>query len=54
VTGRVSLSGSRRQKKKMANTLGKIYECTKCGSRVIVTKPGGGALKCCGAPMQQK
>ncbi|MBF6568688.1 MAG: desulfoferrodoxin [Candidatus Binataceae bacterium] len=38
----------------MANQLGKIYECVKCGSRVIVTKGGTGALKCCGEAMQQK
>jgi desulfoferrodoxin-like iron-binding protein len=38
----------------MANQLGKMYECGKCGARVIVTKAGGGTIKCCGAPMQQK
>ena len=39
---------------KMANQLGKVYICGKCGSQVIVTKGGAGALKCCGAPMEQK
>ena len=38
----------------MANQLGKVYICGKCGSQVIVTKGGAGALKCCGAPMEQK
>ena len=39
---------------RMANQLGKVYICGKCGSQVIVTKGGAGALKCCGAPMEQK
>lgn len=38
----------------MANQLGKVYICGKCGSQVIVTKGGNGALKCCGAEMEQK
>jgi desulfoferrodoxin-like iron-binding protein len=38
----------------MANNLGKVYICGKCGSQVIVTKGGTGALKCCGGPMEQK
>ncbi|HUA34016.1 MAG TPA: hypothetical protein VMA09_10455 [Candidatus Binataceae bacterium] len=38
----------------MPNQLGKVYICGKCGSQVIVTKGGTGALKCCGAPMEQK
>jgi desulfoferrodoxin-like iron-binding protein len=38
----------------MANQLGKVYICGKCGSQVIVTKGGAGALKCCGGPMEQK
>jgi len=38
----------------MANQLGKVYICAKCGSQVIVTKGGTGVLKCCGAPMEQK
>jgi desulfoferrodoxin len=39
---------------RMANQLGKVYICGKCGSQVIVTKGGTGALKCCGATMEQK
>ena len=39
---------------RMANQLGKVYICGKCGSQVIVTKGGGGELKCCGTPMEQK
>lgn len=38
----------------MANQLGKVYGCGKCGSQVIVTKGGDGTLKCCGEPMQKK
>ncbi len=38
----------------MANQLGKVYICGKCGSQVIVTKAGNGALTCCGAAMEQK
>ena len=38
----------------MANQLGKVYICGKCNSQVIVTKGGTGALKCCGASMEQK
>lgn len=38
----------------MANQLGKMYVCTKCGSQVIVTKGGAGTLKCCGVEMQKK
>jgi desulfoferrodoxin-like iron-binding protein len=38
----------------MANQLGKMYICSKCGSQVIVTKGGNGALKCCGQEMEQK
>ncbi len=39
---------------KMANQLGKMYICSKCGSQVIVTKGGGGTLKCCGQDMELK
>jgi hypothetical protein len=42
------------QKISMANQLGKMYVCTKCGSQVIVTKGGAGMLKCCGVDMQKK
>jgi hypothetical protein len=38
----------------MANQLGKKYTCSKCGSQVIVTKGGVGAIKCCGVAMDQK
>lgn len=38
----------------MANQLGKIYVCSSCGGQVIVTKGGGGAVTCCGRPMEQK
>ena len=38
----------------MANQLGKVYICSKCGSQVIVTKAGTGQLKCDGIPMEQK
>jgi desulfoferrodoxin-like iron-binding protein len=38
----------------MANQLGKVYICGKCGSQVIVTKGGTGSMQCCGAPMGQK
>jgi hypothetical protein len=39
---------------KMANQLGKVYICGKCGSQVIVTKGGTGTIKCCGDAMEQK
>jgi hypothetical protein len=38
----------------MANQLGKVYICGKCGSQVIVTKGGTGSMHCCGAAMEQK
>lgn len=38
----------------MATQTGKRYVCAKCGSEVIVTKSGAGALNCCGEEMQQK
>ena len=38
----------------MANQLGKMYLCGKCGSLVIVTKGGTGTIMCCGAEMQKK
>ena len=44
----------RRQGTLMANQLGKMYLCGKCGSQVIVTKGGSGSLKCCGQEMEQK
>ncbi|MGQ9573505.1 MAG: hypothetical protein ACUVV3_10070 [Dehalococcoidia bacterium] len=38
----------------MANQAGKRYQCTKCGTEMIVTKAGQGTLSCCGQPMQLK
>jgi desulfoferrodoxin-like iron-binding protein len=38
----------------MANQLGKVYLCDRCGAQLIVTKAGNGTLSCCGSTMQQK
>lgn len=38
----------------MATKVGEKYRCEKCGSEFIVTKGGGGELKCCGQPMVKK
>ncbi|MDZ7378553.1 MAG: desulfoferrodoxin [candidate division KSB1 bacterium] len=38
----------------MANQIGKIYQCSKCGAQVIVTKGGSGTLKCCNVEMEIK
>ena len=38
----------------MANQVGKRYQCSKCGTEMIVTKGGDGSLSCCDQPMQQK
>lgn len=38
----------------MANEIGKRYNCSKCKAEVIVTKAGGGAVNCCGQPMEIK
>lgn len=38
----------------MATQAGKRYKCAKCGTEVLVTKPGTGTLKCCGQEMEQK
>jgi desulfoferrodoxin-like iron-binding protein len=38
----------------VANQVGKRYQCTKCGTEMIVTKAGDGEISCCGQPMQQK
>ena len=38
----------------MANEMGKRYACGSCGSEMLVTKGGKGALACCGTPMQIK
>ncbi len=34
------------------NALGKRYQCPTCGSMVLCTKAGGGAVECCGQPMK--
>lgn len=34
------------------NQVGKRFKCESCGSEVLVTKGGEGALNCCGAPME--
>jgi desulfoferrodoxin-like iron-binding protein len=31
---------------------GKRYVCSTCGSELLVTRGGEGALNCCGQPMQ--
>jgi desulfoferrodoxin-like iron-binding protein len=36
----------------MATQVGKRYYCENCGSEMLVTKAGAGALSCCGQPMQ--
>ena len=36
----------------MANELGKRYTCEKCGSNVLCTKGGEGAILCCEAEME--
>lgn len=38
----------------MANEVGKRYKCEKCGAEFMVTKPGQGAISCCGQPMKKK
>ena len=38
----------------MANLVGKRYQCSKCGSELIVTRGGEGTVKCCGEPVTQK
>ena len=43
-----------REDHEMANQLGKLYGCAKCGAQVIVTKGGTGAVTCCGVAMEQK
>ena len=35
----------------MANQLGKRYQCDKCGTIVLCTKAGEGAVLCEGTPM---
>ena len=36
----------------MANLLGKRYRCTKCGTEVLCTKAGDGAVNCCDQAME--
>ena len=36
----------------MANETGKRYVCANCGSEMLVTRGGDGAISCCGQPMQ--
>jgi len=38
----------------MANDMGKRYRCAKCGTELIVTRAGNGAVTCCGQPMEKK
>ena len=40
---------------KMPNQLGRRYQCETCGTMVLCTKPGAGAILCCEAemPVQQ-
>ena len=38
----------------MANQMGKRYVCKKCGTELVVTRAGEGAVKCCGEEMQLK
>jgi hypothetical protein len=36
------------------NELGKRYVCQTCGGELLCTKPGPGAVECCGTPMELK
>ena len=36
----------------MANQLGKRYRCAVCGTEVLCTKAGGGAIVCCAQEME--
>ena len=38
----------------MPNQLGKRFECAVCGTEVLCTKAGDGAVECCGQEMQLK
>ncbi len=38
----------------MANTLGKRYQCEKCGAEVLCNRAGTGAVECCDTPMKIK
>lgn len=39
----------------MPNQLGRRYQCESCGTMVLCTKPGAGAILCCQSemPVQQ-
>ena len=36
----------------MANQLGKRYRCEECGTMVLCTKAGEGAIQCCAEAME--
>ena len=38
----------------MANQLGKRFECAACGTEVLCTRAGEGAVQCCGQEMSLK
>jgi hypothetical protein len=40
--------------RRVANQVGKRYQCNACGTEMIVTKGGSGELQCCGQQMQLK
>lgn len=39
---------------KKVSAIGKRFMCTKCGFEFIVTRGGGGDLRCCGQPVVPK
>ena len=39
---------------KKVTAVGKRYLCTTCGFEFIVTRGGGGELRCCGQPVVPK
>jgi transcription elongation factor Elf1 len=36
------------------NQLGKRFQCPACGTEVLCTKAGEGAIQCCGKAMEPK
>jgi desulfoferrodoxin-like iron-binding protein len=34
------------------NQVGKRFKCESCGTEALITKPGGGEISCCNAPME--
>ncbi len=40
--------------KPVAMQAGKRYKCARCGTEMLVIKPGKGTLRCCGQEMQLK